>query len=66
MSQKTVLKAKGLYTDPNQLSSLPDGAMVKAENVTIDRIDVVRSRRGFAQYGNTFGLPDQRAKQLLV
>ena len=66
MSQRTVLKAKGLYTDPNQLSGLPDGAMVKAENVTIDRMDVVESRRGFAQYGNTFGLPDQRAKQLLV
>lgn len=66
MAQRTVLKAKGLYTDANQLSGLPDGAMVKAENVVIDRQDVVEPRRGFAQYGNTFGLPDERAKQLLV
>jgi hypothetical protein len=66
MSQRTVLKNKGLFTDPNQLSGLPDGAMVKAENVVIDRDDVVSSRRGMAQYGNTFGAPDKRAKQLLT
>lgn len=66
MPQRTVLKAKGLYTDPNQLSGLPDGAMVMAENVVIDRNDVVESRRGFAQYGNTFGTPNDRSKQLLV
>ena len=66
MAQRTILKARGLFTDPNQLSGLPDGAMVKAENIVIDRTDVVESRRGYAQYGNTFGLPDERAKQLLV
>ena len=66
MPQRTILKAKGLYTDPNQLSGLPDGAMIVAENVVIDRNDVVESRRGFAQYGNTFGPGADRAKQLLV
>jgi hypothetical protein len=66
MAQKVVLKNKGLVTDPNQLSGLPEGAMVKAENVVIDRQDIVESRRGMAQYGNTFGLPDARSKQLLV
>lgn len=66
MSQKTTLKQKGLVTDPNQLSEMPEGAMVVAENIVIDRDNVVMSRRGFAQYGNTFGLPNQRAKQLLI
>lgn len=66
MAQKTTLKAKGLHTDPNQLSAIPEGAMVVAENVVIDRTDIVESRRGFAQYGNTFGINTDRAKQLLV
>jgi len=66
MPQRTILKAKGLYTDPNQLSGIPEGAMVVAENVVIDRDDIVESRRGFAQYGNTFGISSDRSKQLLV
>lgn len=66
MSQKTTLKQKGLVTDPNQLSDMPEGAMSVASNVVMDRDNVVTSRRGFAQYGNTFGLPNERSKQLLV
>lgn len=64
--QKTTLKNKGLYTDPNQLSGLPDGSLVVGSNINIDRNDVIGSRRGFAQYGNTFGSQDDRLKQLLV
>lgn len=66
MSQKTILSAKGLYTDPNLLSKVPEGALVRAENCIIDRDDVIESRRGFAGYGNTFGNGSDRAKQLLV
>lgn len=66
MPQKTTLKAKGLYTDPNQLSGIPEGSLVTAENVVIDRIDVIEPRRGMSKYGNTFGLPDARSKQLLT
>lgn len=66
MAQRTVLKAKGLYTDPNQLSGVPEGSQVVADNVIIDRDDTIEPRRGFAQYGNEFGLADSRAKQLLV
>lgn len=66
MSQKNTLKALGLYTNPNQLSGTPDGAMVKAENVVIDRDDIVEQRRGFSKYGNTFGDPSDRAKQLII
>lgn len=66
MAQKTILKAKGLYTDPNQLISVPEGAQVVADNVIIDRDDIIEPRRGFGQYGNTFGTANDRAKQLLV
>lgn len=66
MSQKLNLKAKGIVTDPNQLSSVPEGAMIVAENVVIDRENIVQPRRGFNKYGNTFGTDDDRLKQLLT
>lgn len=66
MAQRTVLKAKGLYTDPNRLSSLPEGALLEAEDVVINRDNVIEPRRGFNQYGNTFGITNSRTKQLLV
>lgn len=66
MPQKTILKAKGLYTDPNQLSGTPEGSLSIAENVIIDRNDTIEPRRGFAQYGNTFGTENDRANQLLT
>lgn len=66
MAQRTILKAKGLYTDPNQLSGVPEGSQIVADNVIIDRDDTIEPRRGFSQYGNTFGNASDRAKQLLV
>lgn len=67
MAQKKTLEARGLYTDPNLLSKVPEGALVVADNVIIDRDAVIEPRRGFNQYGNTFGnLGTERAKQLLV
>lgn len=66
MAQKTILRAKGLYTDPNQLSGVPDGALVVADNVIIDRDDAIEPRRGFSKYGEEFGSADDRTKQLLI
>lgn len=66
MSQSTMLKAKGLYTYPNNLSEIPEGALTVADNVVIDRNGVVEPRRGFPQYGTTFGIGTDRAKQLMV
>lgn len=65
MAIKNTLRAKGLYTDPNLLSGVPEGAMVEANNVIIDRTDVVEPRRGFAKYGETFGIGGDTADQLL-
>lgn len=66
MPQKFNLRAKGLFTDPNLLSEVPEGALVQADNVVVERDSVVEPRRGFAKYGNTFGLGTDRAKQLLL
>lgn len=45
------LKVSGLYTNPNQFSEIPQGALSIAENVVIDKGSVIESRRGFEKYG---------------
>lgn len=47
MSQVTITKAKGLYSNSNQLGDVPEGALSKANNVVIDKDSVIESRRGF-------------------
>lgn len=47
MSQSVVLSCKGLFTYPNDLGSIPAGALVDADNIYIDRNDVAQPRRGF-------------------
>jgi len=63
MAQKVINKALGLHTFKNNLT-VPDGAMEIADNVIIDRDGIVESRRGF-NIDLTFGIGDDRAKQLL-
>ena len=55
MSQKIVLKASGLYTYPNDLSMVPPGSMLVADNVVIDREGIVEPRRGFSLVPGGFG-----------
>lgn len=64
-AQKVDLKAKGLYTFPNQLGLVP-GALQQADDVVINRDDTIESRRGFTFYGNAVGSSPStdRAKQL--
>lgn len=66
MPQSRLLKARGLYSFPNQLSELPEGALVKADNVNIDRNSVIEPRRGLAKFGTDMPSSDDRAKQLLA
>lgn len=63
MASTVVLKAAGLHTSPNQLS-LPEGALSEASNVLIRRDGIIEQRRGFKLYGNSFGTPTDRFKQL--
>ncbi len=53
MSEQEVLslKPKGLYTYPNPLSEVPQGAMIQALNVVFPRPSVVEQRRGVNPFG---------------
>lgn len=64
--QNITLKARGLYTFPNQLGEVPDGSLQEASNVTIDKDGTVTPRRGFKIYGSSMGTGSDRAKQLLI
>lgn len=65
-NQSVILKAKGLYTHGNPLSAVPEGSLQTADNVVIDRNEVIEQRRGFKQYGDTFGVLSDRTKQLFT
>ena len=62
-SSEIKLKSRGLFTFKNYYSA-PEGSMVKATNVVIDRDDITEPRRGLAQYGSEFSNTAYRAKQL--
>ena len=47
MSQSLVLKVAGLHTSANELSSVPEGALLEATNVDIVSDNVAQPRRGF-------------------
>jgi hypothetical protein len=63
-SQSLELKIKGLYTSPNNLGSVPPGALSDADNVVIDRDSIVESRRGQTQYGTALSVVDGEINKL--
>ena len=63
-SRTVILKASGLATHPNELGSVPEGSLKVAENVNVDKDDVMESRRGYRYYGPSFGSGSDRASQL--
>lgn len=65
MPNTSNLRPKGLYTFQNFLSVMPEGALLDATNVVIDRDGIIEPRRGIAAYGEIGTLSD-RAKQLLT
>jgi len=62
--QKLDLQLKGLYTSPNNLSAVPQGALEIADNVVIDRINIVESRRGQTQYGSPLTIGNDQVNKL--
>lgn len=66
MPQTLTTKLTGLYTSDNALSSVPDGAMLVADNVVIDRQSVLKPRRGFDRLSAGFSTASHRAGQLWV
>jgi len=47
MAQLLQVKNKGLYTAPNEFSSIPEGALLTADNCVITIDNILESRRGF-------------------
>lgn len=47
MAQVLILKNKGLETAPNEFSSVNEGAMLQADNCSIDTDNILEPRRGF-------------------
>lgn len=66
MANTSMLKAKGLHTYNNYYSEIPEGALHVAENVNIDRLSTIESRRGIRQYGEIGTINSDVAKQLLL
>ncbi len=62
-TQSLVIKAQGLNTFPNYFNISPSN-LLEALNIVIDRDNIIEPRRGFFEYGNTFGGVDDRVKQL--
>lgn len=52
MSQSLILKHKGLFTNSNQLSEVPSGALSRAKNIVIDKDGVAEPCRGFLRLTN--------------
>ncbi len=63
MSQALVLKIKGLYTHPNDLSEVPEGALTRADNIVINKESIAEPRRGFDRLTYPFATPGNRANK---
>lgn len=57
-------KLKGLYTSGNVHSGVPEGALLVADNVVIDRESIAEPRRGFNRLSAAFANAAHRALQL--
>ena len=65
-NQFVLLKNRGLFTFPNDLSEDPPGAFREAINVVVDRESVVEPRRGMGQFGDVFSANTaDRARQII-
>ena len=64
MSQVLTLKLKGLYTAYNELSSVPEGALVEAKNIDIINDNIAQPRKGFDPLSYGFSTSTDRADKL--
>lgn len=62
--QKLDLQLRGLYTAPNNLSGVPQGALEVADNVVINSKSLIESRRGQTQYGSELSIGSEEVNKL--
>lgn len=65
MAQSLLLSVKGLYTNSNDFSAVPVGALKVADNLVIQKDSIAESRRGFDRLAFTLPLIADRADKLL-
>jgi len=58
-------RAAGLVTFPSEINKR-EGALEVADNVVIDADNIIESRRGFEDFGDSFGIGSDRLKQALT
>lgn len=58
------LKVAGLYSYPNPLSEVPQGALSTADNIVINSKSVAKPRRGFSRVANAFSTGSDRSHKL--
>lgn len=63
-AQTINLKIAGLYTNPNQLGSAPEGALLAADNIRLNSDNLAEPRRGLAQLVGDYTNPGDRANKL--
>jgi hypothetical protein len=63
-AQKLDLALRGLYTSPNNLSGIPEGALEVADNVVINSKNLISSRRGQTQYGTALNIGSGEVNKL--
>lgn len=63
-AQSLTMKIRGLYTSDNDFSAVPEGALLTANNIVIDRESVAEPRRGFNRLSAGFSNTSHRAAQL--
>ena len=67
MADKLMLKLAGLYSAYNSLGSVPDGALLTANNIVIDKDNIGEIRRGYKIFGEAMGNSSvNTTKQLLT
>lgn len=66
MAQKLIRKTPGLYRNTNELSETPEGGLLIANNLVIDRDSIIESRRGFDQLNFKFRDSSDRAHNVFI
>lgn len=62
--QTLQMKVLGLYTNSNELSSAPDGALSIADNIWLSKDSIAESRRGFTYLAGALPHANDRADKL--
>lgn len=60
-----MMRAAGIKTFKNNLSEIPEGSLLVASNVNIDRDGVIEPRRGLKLYGDSLPLDNQTVSQII-